>query len=176
MKRRNRTTGTTFVEVILALIVFLMMALVFSAVCPMSYKAAQTANYYSEAEEICQHKLDELRGAGYSRLDYGTTPVGCDLGPAGLMIVDSMSSPPAAGTYPATYYFTNTDNIVNNGSNIGLFPTGAVGTIVVNDFHNINANVPATYVKQITVSITWTTVGNPARTYSVTGLMAESMG
>ena len=50
--------------------VFMMMTLVFAAVFPVALRGAQFSNNYAQAALLAQHKIDQLRAAGFSKMDY----------------------------------------------------------------------------------------------------------
>ena len=165
--KRVRPRGFTLIEVSLALVVFMMMTLMFAAVFPTAMRAGEMSNRHAQATLLTQHKLNELRQAGYAKLDY------TDL--YNLGFVDVMTSPPT--TYPCILSFTQADGLVPNGSILGYFPSGTQGTITISNFESAttptsstlpvntpalagyNANVAAGNAKLVTISITWPILG-----------------
>lgn len=166
--RRIRSQGFTLIEVALALIVFLMMTLVFAAVFPMALSAAKTSDNYSQAAQIAQHKIDQMRAAGFGSLSYA--------GLTGASIIDSI--PPTGPT--AIYHFEGVDNLVSNGANNGYFPPGSTGTITIQDYNayatakGVSSGLPpAGAVDYVTVTLTWTGGGVHGGTYSASAMIAQ---
>ena len=52
----------------MALVVFTMMTLMFAAVFPMAVRGAQYSSNYAQAAMLAQHKMDQLRSAGFDKL------------------------------------------------------------------------------------------------------------
>lgn len=166
----RRTAGFTLVEVSMALVVFLMMTLVFAAIFPIAVRGSKMSDNYAQAAQIAQHKLDQMRAAGFAKLNYaGLTSSG---------IIDTMSSPPA--TLPATYRFENIDSLVSDGTNGGYFPPGSSGTITVQDYATyaaakgvVGGLPPVGAVDYVTVTITWVGGGVPSGTYSASAMIIQ---
>ena len=166
-KRRRNNGGFTLIEVSLALIVFLMMTLMFAAVFPIAVRAAQFSNNYSQAAQIAQRKIDQLRGAGYDKLNYDALQT--------LGIVDTQTNPPTA--YPLVLPFTSVENLVRTSAGTGFFAAGSTGTITINDYHNDSTDgAPATntaagnmmYVK---VNISWQGGGLSPGSYTTSAIL-----
>jgi type II secretory pathway pseudopilin PulG len=158
------------IEVTLSLIIFLMMTLVFAAVFPLALGQAKSSDDYAQATQIAQHKIDQMRAAGYTNLSYASL--------YSASIIDSMSSPPSG--LPATYSFTNVDNLVNNGTNVGYFPPGSTGKITVQDYAAYAASKgvtsglpPANAVDYVTVTLKWSGGGRPGGTYTVSTMIGQ---
>jgi Tfp pilus assembly protein PilV len=148
--RRRHQRAFTLAEVMLALIVFLMMTLMFAAVFPIAVRAAHYSNDYAQAALLAQHKLDQLRSAGFDKLDYA------DL--AGLGIVDQV--PNFSGS---SYTFTGVDNLDS------FFPSGSSGTIVIADYSslsNVGSPPPGGNVYVATVTISWPGTGSVSGSYT----------
>ncbi len=176
IQRRNRQNGFTVAEVVLALTVFLIMTLVFAAVFPLAVRGAQFSNNYAQAGQLAQHKIDQLRAAGFTKIDY------TDLN--ALSIVDTMSSPPAS--LPASFPFTSSDNLTSNGTTQGYFPPGSTGTIYICDYNSGatfadgtvlpgNSAVPAGQVDYVTIKIKWTGGGVSSGSYSVSAMIIKML-
>ena len=152
-------------EVALALAVFILMTLMFAAAFPMVARGSQFSGNYSQAAMIAEHKIDQLRSAGYSNLNYqGLNSQG---------IIDVMGSPPSG--LPATYFFTATDNLDTSGTVQGIFPPGSTGTITVQDFSAVNttAGISAGQVDYVTVTITWPAGAVSGGTYSTSAMIIQ---
>lgn len=168
--RRVQTSGFTLIEVTMALVVLLMMTLMFAAVFPIAVRGSKMSDNYAQAAQIAQHKIDQLRAAGFSSLNYTSLN--------GAGIVDTTASPPAS--LPATYHFESSDNLVNNGSNNGYYPPGSTGTVTIQDYYTyavskgITSGIPpAGAVDYITVTITWTGGGVQGGTYSASAMVIQ---
>jgi type II secretory pathway pseudopilin PulG len=168
-RRRGRARAFTLIEVALSLIVFLMMTLVFAAVFPMALSAAKLSDNYSQAAQIAQHKIDQMRAAGFSGLNY-----------AGLLnasIIDPIA-PPAG--QPTVYHFESVDNVVSNGTNSGYFPPGSTATITIQDYNayatakGVSSGLPpAGAVDYVTVTLTWAGGGARGGTYSTSAMIIQ---
>ena len=125
MKRKH---GYTLVEVMVALFLIAMGAIMYSAMMPMAAKGSRMVSNYTQACSLVQHKIDQLRAVGYGRLDY----------------TDLAASPDIIDASPATspFSFTTIDSLS------AIYPNGATGTIAIADFSSV--------VKQVTVTLTWT--------------------
>jgi len=162
--RRHTGRGFTLMEVTLALIVFLMMTLMFAAAFPMALRAAKFSNNYTQAAQIGQHKIDQMRAAGVNNLTYA------GLSNQGIIDASPMTSP---------YSFTTVDALANNGTNHGYFPTGSTGTITVQDYHDFQAasgvtpTVPEGVMDYVTVTITWTGGGVSTGNYHVSAIIIK---
>lgn len=167
VRRTRRRAGFTLIEVALALIVFLMMTLMFAAVFPIAVRAAQFSNNYSQAAQIAQRKIDQLRGAGYDKLNYA------DLRTLG--IVDAQANPPTA--YPLVLPFTSVETLVRTGAGNGFFAAGSTGTITIDDYHNDSAdgasatNTAAGNMMFVTVNISWQDGGLSPGSYTTSALL-----
>ena len=172
-RRKSGRQGFTLIEVMFASIIFLMMALMFAAVVPMSVRAAKFGNNYSQAAMLAQHKIDQLRAVGIGKIDYA------DLSTAS--IIDTMATPPSPDTTPYTFTFNTVDNVVSTGANTGYFPAGSTGgTISVVDYNAYQISkgvatpsVPAGVMDFITVTIAWSGGGVSSGTYSASAVIVK---
>lgn len=172
-KRRSQR-GFTIAEVSLALIVFAMMTILFAAVFPMAVRGAHYSGNYAQAAMLAQHKIDQLRSAGYNRL---FTPTGGD----SLTSLGVIDNPQPTG-YPinsggaATYSITSADGLVQTDTAQGYFPAGSVGTITVQDYANFNpsAGVPVGTLAYVTVKIAWAGAGLAPSSSSVSAIIAKA--
>ena len=152
MNERRRFAGFTIIEVTIAVGLFLMMALLFGAAVPSITRSAQASSNATQAAELAMHKMDELRAAGFSRLDQS------NLGSSGIGAIDS----PQPSGYPlvtgsaATYTFTSVDKLTS------LFPNGSTGTVTI----AADAAAPAGKVDDVAVTITWTSSGSIGGSYT----------
>lgn len=168
--RRKRTEhGFTLMEVMLAMVVFLMMSLMFAAVFPVAVRAGKLSSNYAQATQIAQHKIDQLRAAGVGKLGYSSLNA--------AQIVDPMASPPAG--LPATYTFTTVDGLASNGTNNGYFPPGSGGTITIRDYNayltslGAASPVPAGVMDYVTINIQWSGGGVSSGSYTTSALIIK---
>ncbi len=165
----RRARGFTLIEVTLALIVFAMMTILFAAVFPMTIRGAQYSGNYTQAAMIAQHKMDQIRSAGFSSLDQGHLTK--------LSIIDSPQ--PAGYPSPAggatTYSFTSAENLVTGGTTQGYFAPGSQGTLTVVDYAALHpsSGVPAGSLTLVNVSVSWTGGATHNGNYQTSALLAN---
>jgi len=143
-------------EVMLALIVFMMMTLMFAAAFPVAVRAARISNNYAQATELAQHKIDHLRSASYSNLSSVSIL-------QGRGIIDSpqptgypITNPTGFTTGSAQYTFTTTDSLTN------YFPPGSTGVVTISP----DSAAPSGQMKDVTVTISWTGGGASSGQYT----------
>jgi type II secretory pathway pseudopilin PulG len=168
--RRKLERGFTIMEVTLALMIFAMMTILFAAVFPMTIRGAQYSSNYSQAAMVAQHKMDQLRSAGYSSLDLSHL--------SNLSVVDS----PQPNGYPtqavggSTYSFTTADGLVSNGVTQGFFPAGSQGTVTIADYSALHpaSGIPANTMYYVTVTVAWVGGGVSNGSYSTSAIIAKT--
>lgn len=158
---RRRQRGFTLIEVSLSLVIFAMMTLMFAAVFPMAVRGAQYSSRYAQAAALGQHKMDQLRTAGYSRL---FNPTGQN-GLSSLNVINSVNP-------DGSYDFTQADSLVNDGVTHGPLPPGSRGTVTVANY--TQGGVPGGTVALVTVSLTWTGGGVADGSYKAVALIAKA--
>ena len=94
-----------------------MLIIVFGATFPIALSAGGAGAGYNQAILIAQHKVDQLREAGFSQLNQTSLNR--------MGIVDAQ--PNSDGSLSFTYV----DNLVDNGTQKGYFGPGSVGSITV---------------------------------------------
>jgi type II secretory pathway pseudopilin PulG len=154
--------GFTILEVVFALFIFAGMALIFAAVFPMASQSAKANGYYAAAAGLTQHKMEQLRAAGYSTLQSPSLL-------AARGIVDA-GSPPASVPYTAS--FTQVDQLTGVGDT-GLFPPGATGTFNVRDYSTLNPAVPVGTVDTVTITIHWQNGSASPASWSTSSLIIQ---
>lgn len=162
----SRRRGFTLAEVMLSLVVFAMMALMFGAVFPMSVRGAQYSGNYTQAVGLAQHKLDQLRAAGYTQLFAPT-------GSTGLIsrnLINAVN--PDDTPQLRSYDFTTSDALVSDGVTRGYYPLGSRGTVTVAPY--TSGGVPAGSLAWVTVTISWTGGGVSNGSVSVSALVAKA--
>jgi prepilin-type N-terminal cleavage/methylation domain-containing protein len=179
---KHRRAGFTLIEVIFALTIFLAMVVVFGAVFPIAITASKFSNNYSQAAELAQHKLDQLRDQPWSNynatnfVSSGSNSVGANLVTANIVDSGTCTADPndASGIRCS---FVDTDNVANNGSNIGYFPAGSTAYITIDpDTTTTSANEPPAYsVYTATVAIAWTGGGVSSGSYSASAKLVEDV-
>ena len=147
--RNRRTGGFTLVEVGMATALLLMMGLLFGTAVPAILRAPQFSGNYMQASELVQHKIDQLRAAGFGTLSQ----------PAQLQGLGIISSVNPNGTYD----FTAADNLT------GYFPAGSTGTITLAD----NPNAQAHTLTDVTITIAWTGGAVRAGTYTARTMISN---
>jgi len=185
---KNRKAGFTLIEVIFALTIFLAMLVVFGAVFPIAITSSKFSNNYSQAAELCAHKLDQLRDQSWSYTSSTFVPTAGSnnvstvlttnnsIADPGSCVVDPNTSDPnhSSGIQCS---FVDTDNIANNGTNIGYFPTGTTATITIDpdSVATVPNQPPAYSVYTATVKIAWTGGGVSSGSYSCTAKLVEDV-
>jgi Tfp pilus assembly protein PilV len=167
--RRLSSSGFTITEVALALVIFAMMVVLFAAVFPMTVRGAQYGGNYTQAASIAQHKMDQLRSAGYARLDLS------DLTNIAVIDATQPAGYPTAVTGGTTYSFTTADGLVNNGVTQGYFPPGSKGTVTICDYAALHpsSGIAASTLAYVTVTLTWTGGGVSNGSYSTSAIIAN---
>src|SRR5687767_7709995 len=90
--------GYTLIEVLVALFLVALGAILFTAMMPMSARGSHMVGNYQQASSLVQHKIDQLRAVGYGRLNY------TELQTAGIIDTSQTTSP---------YRFTNVDALAS---------------------------------------------------------------
>ena len=147
--RRRSARGFTLAEVGLATVVLLMMGVLFGTAVPSILHAPQFSNNYTQAGELAQHKMDQMRAAGYNTLLQANQL-------QGMGIIDARNS-------NGTYDFTTADNLGN------FFPAGSTGTIML----AADPNAPANTMLDVTVTIAWTPGTTPGGTYTTCSIISK---
>jgi prepilin-type N-terminal cleavage/methylation domain-containing protein len=175
--KTNLRSGFTLIEVMLAMIVFLMMVLVFAAVFPFAITGAKYSNNYAQASLIAQQKIEELRKLSWSGLNFSTassvttletTMVNEGIADSGTCTTNATVTPPSV-----TCSFANVDNLINSGATSGYFPPGTTATYTIqSDTNTINVP-PVNDVFNIWVSINWPSAGAPAGSFTTATKVVE---
>jgi type II secretory pathway pseudopilin PulG len=179
--RLLRHGGFTLMEVMLSIGIFLMMTLLFTAAFPLVTSQAQAGNNNNQAAMLAEHKLDQLRSAGFTVLQ---SPNGNSSDPSQtLQSLGIIDGSPSANTVPYTADFTTVDNLaITSGTSSGYFPAGATGTLSVQDASSVAppggapvASIPGG-LYLVTVTIKWPSTLVVGGTYSASTLIAETGG
>lgn len=143
--RRRKRSGFTLVEVMVAIFLFGAAASLLFGLMPAALKTGKMVGNHQQAASLVQHKIDQLRGVGWGRLNY------TELRNAGVIDESPAASP---------FSFSLVDGVDD------LY-VDAVGTITVEDF--------SPQIKQVTVTLTWTGSARPQGngTLSASALIAK---
>ncbi len=172
---RTRRAGFTIMEVVLSLTIFLMMVLVFAASFPLVSSQAQASDNTAQAAMLVQHKMEQMRAAGFS----GLTQSGyLTAAQPGYADPGSASGP----SVPYTVAFTGVDGLAaTSGPGSGYFPAGTTGTVSVQDLSAVNQDlgIPGGCIYEVTVTITWPAGGAGGQrggTCSTSSLISQQGG
>ena len=157
-------TGFTLLETVFALTIFSMMALLFSAVLPISQRAARRNACTAQAAAVTQHKIAQARAAGFAALQ---NPAAL----AALGIIDGGSA--SSQSVPYTASFLGCDRL-QSGSGGNVLPPGTTASLTVNDYAALNPSVPPGTVSAVTVTVCWPAAGMPGGTVTLSGLVIQS--
>jgi type II secretory pathway pseudopilin PulG len=150
MPRSAPHRGFGLVEVIFSLFIFVMMALMFATVVPTAVRNSRYSSSYAQAVQLAQHKIDQVRDAGFIKCD------GASLAAAGL--VDS-AIPVSTNGDENTYSFVTTDRLLS------YFPSGATGTLTLDPW-DPSFNGTSYTVMRVQVDFLWRDAGGVTNTYS----------
>ena len=156
--------GFTLLEAVFALGIFVMMGLLFAAVLPMTLLAARVSGHYAQAASLAQHKLMQIRGAGFQALQNPATL-------ASLGVIDPGTSTSLGVPYTAS--FSASDHLIADSTGQGVFLQGTTATVTVTDYAALNAAVPAGTVDSVTVTLHWPAGAASAGGYSLSGLVIQ---
>ena len=156
--------GFTLLETVFALSIFVMMSLLFATVLPMTLRAARVNSHYAQAAALAQHKLMQIRGAGFQSLQSPATLTS-------LGIIDAGTSTSQAVPYTAS--FSACDHLIADATGQGVYLPGTTATVTVTDYAASNAAVPAGTVDSVTVTLHWPVGAASAGDYSLTGLVIQ---
>ena len=152
--------GFSMIEVMMSLLIFLMIALMFGAAIPAATRGTRFSGTFQQAISLAQHKIDQLREAGGSRL----TPTSMET----RQIIDSAAGCSAAST-TNTCYFTTIDAVTS------YFGTGSIGKVVITPYAPSYITVSNTYTLwTVTVTVTWKDATKATHSYSTSAII--SMG
>ncbi len=157
--------GFTLLEAVLALAVLVMIGLLFAAVLPVSLRGARLSSHYAQASALAQHKIAQLRGAGFLSAQ---SPAA--LAAQGIVDFGTASSP----AVPYTASFTGVDHLLADANGSGLYPAGTTATITVADYAAKNSAVPAGTVNDVTVTIHWQSGNISDGSYSTSALIVQT--
>jgi len=147
----------TLVEVMTALMVFVVIVLIFGTSLPVTRQTSRMNGQYTQAASLCQHKIDQLRGMGYGKLTYTS------LKSSGVIDASPTASP---------FSFTTTDGVASILPN----PTTEVRIVDLPASEAPTANVSvAAGTRRVTVTIRWkkTTFETKTSEMSLTALISQ---
>ena len=174
-KRGCTSRGITILEVVLALFIFLMMTMMFSAVVPTAARSARYSNSYNYAVALCQRKVDQLQEAGWGKLNV------TDLQTLGIIDSSGATTDGAATIYSFTNNISatnsaNADNIAQyfpGGTNPDTRPTGTIRIEPWADSTIWVAGAPQDTLKLVTVTIAWRDARGALSTFSISSLITR---
>lgn len=152
--RAPRHTGFTLIEVMVALMVFTFGILLFATSLPAAKQASRTNGQYIQASSLCQHKIDQLRGMGYGKLDYTNLK--------GLVIDRDKTSQP--------FSFTEIEQVAS------ILPNATTKVwIETPSSQEVSSSALRAETKKVTVTIQWkkTTFENKPSEMSLTALIVK---
>lgn len=122
--------GITLLEVVFAMYIFLMMAMMFTMVTTAVTRSSRYGNSYAQAMNLAQRKIDQLKNAGFNAVKASTSL-------PGMGITDdngaASSGFPTAKGSNMIYHFTNIDNL-SKFFYVGTGSDTASGTITVTPY------------------------------------------
>ncbi len=167
MKRSKK--AFTLLEVVLAIVFFTMMTLLVAATLPMATRSSRQSSDTVQASSLLLHKIDQLQGATYTRLN---APDLVNLG-----IVDGAETLPATnldGTGSGGAAFTNADNLRAFFPDYSAQPEGRVELAPYVPSQKVVASVATYPVIQATVTVTWKDVRRQTRSVSMRALLPKA--
>lgn len=154
--KRRPLAGIGLIEVIFALFIFVMMGLMFAAVIPAANRSTRYSNSYVMASQLAQHKIDQIRDAGFTRCN------GDNLAQDGL--IDS-ATPFAINGTARSFEFTDADSLLE------YFPDGASGIVTIDNYLP-SYNGSEYSIRQVQVEVRWREGNGPENSYSTAALLA----
>ena len=124
--KSGRKSGFTLIEALVAILVISMTAGIFFSLIPMAFKTGKMVGSHQQAASLVQHKIDQMRGVGFGRLNYS------ELVDAGVIDPTPASSP---------FSFRDVDGL----GSIYAKPTGTI------TIQNLSASL-----KKVRVDLAWT--------------------
>jgi type II secretory pathway pseudopilin PulG len=168
MKRSKK--AFTLLEVVLSIVFFTMMTLLIAATLPMATRSSRQSSDTVQASSLLMHKIDQLQGATYSRLD--ATEL------TNLGIVDGAGTLPATnpvGAETGAAEFTLTDRLTTFFVNAAADPRGRIELAPYAPSQKVGAGGAVTYaVVQATVTVTWRDSRSQLRSVSMRTLIPKA--
>ena len=105
-RKRTAQRGFNLIEVLVAVFILVIMALMFAAVVPTTLRSVRTANYYNLAGQIAQRKLDQLMdpNVGYTKMTVDGLTNGPDVVAPGVKYPQVVSEAVTASSDPCEVY------------------------------------------------------------------------
>jgi type II secretory pathway pseudopilin PulG len=164
---KSAQNAFSLIEMCFALVILLMIIVMFTASFPFVIRNSQFSNNYAQASFLAQHKIDQLRAAGWDKIVDSTKLTG-----SGNSTTDVTSVTPLtnlgiidSGQNSAPWSFVNSDSLA------AIYGSGCTGTIKItpdqNDTYCSNAKSTCDVVT-VTVTITWPNSGRSSSgSYSI---------
>jgi type II secretory pathway pseudopilin PulG len=168
MKRSQ--SAFTMLEVVLSVVFFTMMTLLVAATLPIATRSSRQSSDTVQASSLLMHKIDQLQGAAYARLN------ATDL--VGLAIVDDAGTLPAVnpvGGESGGADFTRSDRLTTFFVNAAADPRGRIEIAPYAPSQKVGAGGAITYaVVQATVTVTWRDSRAQTRSVSMRTLIPKA--
>ena len=176
----------TLIEVMFAIYILLIMALMFSAVSVSATHSSRFGNSYNQAMSLAQHKIDQLQDAGYSKAISPTVLYGKELDdPAVNYAAGNSPAPtvnlvlPAANSY-FKGYFTNVDKLnqyfvtQKNGAN-QYTANSAQGYIEITPYYGMTTTAATVRNLRVKITITWQDAGYAQGRYTTEAVLTRDV-
>jgi len=150
--------GFSLIEVALALIVLLMIVMIFGACFPLAVRSSQFSNNYTQATFLAQHKIDQIRAAGWANVVSSSKLTGSGNSATDIANQTTLTSLGItdSGQSSSPWTFKSTDNLAS------FYGSTSTGTLTITPDQNDTycANAASTCdVATATVTITWPNSG-----------------
>lgn len=197
-RRNNR--GFNLIEVLIAVFILALMAMMFAAVVPTTLRSVNTSKYFNLASTIAQRKLDQLidpsvgyksltpAGLGGTVLTNATTAGACDWNdPVPVILAGTAPNgvAPAKTDYRMVGYFTKIDGLrrykqdgtdaCRTMSSQNSLPGDdeVEGKILIEGWQGKTATATDAALMKATVTISWHVAGRPKSTYTNSTLISR---
>ena len=181
--KKRAAHAFTLIEVMFAIYILLIMALMFSAVSVSATRSSRFGNSYNQAMSLAQHKIDQLQDEGFDKALTPTVLYGKELDdPAVNYATGNSPAPTVYGVLPATNsyfkgYFTSVDKLnqyfVTQKSGTQYTPNSAQGYIEITPYPK--TPVPAiVYNLSVKITITWQDAGYAKSTYTTEAVLTRT--
>ena len=175
----SRAGGFTIVEVVMAMFVLSMMALMCAAVIPAATRSSHYTADYSQAQSLVMHKINQVQEAGYTNMN------GPGLGQSGQDVVDGTPTSPTAsanagGSQSASFEFTTTDNLwryfpggANSSGTASTASNRPRGFLSIAPYSPSSVSGVYDFI-QVTITVQWTDARGRTQNYGATTLVARN--
>lgn len=174
--RRRSHSAFMMIEVLFAIFILVIMALMFGAVSVSATRASRFSNSYNQAMSIAQHKIDEFQNKGYTNssnpsalyADNVLDDPSVNYGPGNEPAPTISPGLPATGSYKG--YFTNVDNL----SQYFVAKKDAAGKLTTDSVHGEVLIKPYNAsTLQVTITIKWQDNGYAQSSYTTQAIITK---